>query len=109
MVLVAPKLPQMENLMDDRSLQIMARLRSQIAISDARMRSDPLPYLQEAHGLLSEAHGLLQDLEWVLDGMDSFDMISDIAPDIKPIDFNGEALLRCQKAKKMIRDFQAKR
>lgn len=57
---------------------------------------------------MGEVHGLLQDLQWVLDGMDSFDMIQEVAPGIRPIDFNGEALLRCQKAKKMIRDFEGK-
>ena len=95
--------------MDDRSLSIMARLQSQVAIQDARVRSDPVPYLQEAHALVSEARTLLQDLKWVLDGLDSFDMIQEIAPLMEPKDFNGEALLRCQKAHKMIRAFEAKK
>lgn len=95
--------------MDERSLNIMARLRSQIAIKEAQVRSDPIPHLREAHALVSEVHCLLQDLQMVLDGMDSFDMIRDIAPTMEPADFNGEALLRCQKAQEMIREFQAKR
>jgi hypothetical protein len=45
--------------MNDKSLKIMARLWSQIAIQDARVRSDPVPYLEEAHALLTGGrHGL---------------------------------------------------
>jgi hypothetical protein len=95
--------------MNERSLTIMARLHTQIAIQDARVRSDPVPYLHEAHSLVSEVHRFLEDLSWVLNGLDSFDMTQEIAPYMKPTDFNGEALLRVQKAQKMIREFEARR
>lgn len=94
--------------MNERSLKILSQLTAQLAINDARVRSDPLPYLQEAHHLVSETRELLEQLEWVLEGMDSFDMIQDIAPKMAPVDFNGEALLRCQKALRMIREFKEK-
>ena len=93
--------------MNDRSNKIMARLQTQMAMQDARIRSDPLPYLQEAHRMVSEAHALLGELEWILGGHTTFDLIMEIAPIMKPIDFNGEALLRISEARKMIREFQA--
>ena len=89
--------------MDKEALEILAKLRSGIAIKEAQIMSNPLPYLKEAERSLSKAREVFEDVDRAL----SPDIVFDIAIEhnIPPMTINGEAYARCEAAKKVIKKY----
>lgn len=88
--------------MHEEARQQMARLRALIAYNEAKVRADPIPALEEAAELIGRQDAFIRELEDVLRGSD---VIFDAAEalDIKLHDFQGEAVVRVDKALTLIR------
>ena len=82
---------------------IMARLRTLMAIKDAQIRADPIPHLTMAYDELYRARKCFEEIEYAL----SPDCVFDVAieSNIKPVDIQGEAYFRCTKALDVIREY----
>lgn len=89
--------------MNRDSLEILAKLKTAIAISDAQVMANPLKYLKEAEERLNEHKMIFDKLLFAL----SPDLIHSICEkgDIAPQDFNGEALARCNAALDILNDY----
>ena len=85
------------------ALEVMARLMAMAEIKEAQIKSNPIPYLEKAYEELAAARECFEKIEYAL----SPDIIFDIADGsgIKPTNINGEAYIRCEKAKEVIREY----
>lgn len=99
--------------MRDQELRIkLAEIRSALAIKDSQIVANPIPYLNEMSSRTNEILKLLDDVEHALSPDYIFDYWSayvnkDMIP--RPIDLQGEALLRCNKAIELIQNYRYKK
>ena len=84
--------------------QILARLRTAIALQQAKIRADPIPVLEKAEAQMAKQHHLLSQIHDALVGSD---LIFDVAEQfgIHPTNINGEAYIRNQAALKLLSDY----
>lgn len=94
--------------MNEESRHTLARLYAQLAITEAQVLANPKPIIKR----LAEENARLLDLvEKVQQALspecafDFWDKECDKKTNPWPIDFHGEALLRCKAAKKLISEF----
>jgi hypothetical protein len=84
----------------------LARIQTMIAINDARVMSNPKPYLES---MLKRCHELMKTLEDVEHALSPdtvfafWDEHADKKAIPRPIDIQGEALIRCNKALDVLR------
>lgn len=85
------------------ALEVMASLMAMAEIKEAQIKSNPIPYLEKAYEELAAARECFEKIEYAL----SPDIVFDVADglNIKPTNINGEALIRCEKAKGVIREY----
>lgn len=89
--------------MNKRGMEIIAKLRTMIAISEAEVAANPMPYLREAHSSLIEARICFEELERAL----SPDVVWEEADNmgVKPIDFIGGDRVKINKASEVLRKY----
>jgi hypothetical protein len=87
----------------------VASIAAKIAIKEAQIMANPLKYLESMNKRCNEVLKVLQDVEYALSPDLVFDIWSEGAFDnqIKPIDIQGEAYLRCNAAKEVLRKYRA--
>lgn len=90
--------------MNDRLHQALAGLRARVAINNARVRSDPLPYLMKADESITEVLMMLDDLERAL----SPDIIFDfgLEMELRPQDIRGQDTIKLSAVRKVIREYR---
>ena len=81
----------------------LSRLQVMIAIQDAKIMADPLRYLDDMSSRCSAVLRLLEDVEWALNGHTIADYCAENA--IEPFTLQGEALVRCNAALNLIREY----
>ncbi|HAD32183.1 MAG TPA: hypothetical protein DCE77_11460 [Methylophaga sp.] len=89
--------------MDEKHLNIFARLTAVAAIKEAQIKSDPIRYLSVAADEVLRYRKILEDVETALMGLDSFDWIIENTT-IEPRDFQGEDKLRVKMALEILRN-----
>lgn len=89
--------------MRKESLEIMAKLMAMAEIREAQIKANPIPYLEKAYEELAAARECFEKIEYAL----SPDIVFDVAgeSDIRPTDIQGEAYIRCEKAREVIREY----
>lgn len=85
--------------------QILAKLEVQLAIRHASIRADPIPLLNTAFHMLARVRKCIDDIDYALSPEVLVDWGNNHKPPIQAPDINGEALIRCNAAKKVIRDY----
>jgi len=82
----------------------LAEFTSKRELARIRILSNPEPYIIDLTKRCGELLHVLRQIEYAL----SPDMVCDVAfdMDIKPIDIQGEALIRCNRAKKLLEDYK---
>lgn len=91
--------------MADRELrELLAKLTAKLATNRALVLANPEPYLDQLTKHSGRLLRVLRDVEYAL----SPDMVFDVANEmgIRPIDFQGEALIRCEKALAVLREYR---
>lgn len=89
--------------------QQLARLRTLVAINDARVMSNPKHYLKKMDKRCNELLQVLEKVENALSPdlvFDHWEQNCDKNQIPRAIDFQGEALLRCNTALKILRDYR---
>lgn len=86
------------------------RLRYLIAIAERDVIENPLPHLQKAEKQMQEIMDLLEKVDYALSPDYVYDVWEEEYKDsgMRPMDIQGEALFRCNKAKKLIAEYMAK-
>lgn len=84
--------------------ELLSRLSAELAVRKALVLADPEPYLCQLSKHSERLLIALRDVEYAL----SPDVVFDVANDmgIRPIDFQGEALVRCNKAREVLRKYR---
>ena len=90
--------------MNKNAMEMIAKLTTMVAISDAQIKSNPIPHLNEAKELLLLAQKCFEDIEMALSPDLIFDMA--IENDIRPTDIQGEAYIRCNAALNVIKKYK---
>lgn len=82
----------------------LAELRIKLALSKAKVLSDPEPHINKLMGHCSELLKTMEEIEYAL----SPDIIFDVAMAnvMNPCDIQGEALIRCNEALRIIRKYK---
>ena len=91
--------------MTDKELrELLAEFEARIATQKALVLAHPEPYLNRLAKYSGRLLRVLRDVEYAL----SPDMVFDVANEmgIHPIDFQGEALVRCNKALEILRKYR---
>lgn len=84
-----------------------ARLTALCDLGKAIFMADPLPTLLEAKKQMHEMHMVLERVYVALSPAPVLEMAEELC--VRPMDFQGEALVRCDAAKKVVRDYMAGR
>ena len=89
--------------------EMLARLQALIIINDARVMTNPKFYLDEMYQRSVELLKVFDEIEYALSSNYVFDywdcnFNKDIVP--RPIDVQGEALIRCNKALEVIGEYR---
>lgn len=86
----------------------LARLHTLIAIKDAQLMANPKPYLEDMSRRCVELLNVLEQVEYALSPELVYDTwengFKNVIPN--PIDIQGEALLRCNAALDIIKDYK---
>ena len=92
--------------MNKDATRILAKLQTALAIHDAKVMANPKPYLEEAAKQIVDLKICLDDIQRAL----SPDVVFDFAKenDIRPMDIQGEALIRCNAAKLALQKYYDK-
>jgi hypothetical protein len=91
--------------MSDREMrEMLAQLIAKLAMHKAMVLADPEPWLDKLAKHSGELLAVLREVEYAL----SPDMVFDTANEmgIRPVDFQGEALVRCNKALGVLRKYR---
>lgn len=91
--------------MADKDLrELLAELTAKLATHKALVLANPEPYLDQLTKHSGRLLCVLREVEYAL----SPDMVFDVANErgIRPIDFQGEALVRCDKALAVLRKYR---
>lgn len=82
----------------------LARLQAALAIADAQVMANPKKYLSRMSRHCVDLLDVLERVEHAL----SPDIVFDFAEErnMRPADINGEALIRCNAAKRVLRDYK---
>jgi len=91
--------------MNNEFNEILAKLKADTAIHKAQIETNPIPYLAEAHKQLMLARKCFHDIEYALSSDFIFEYVSENAPHIRPIDYQGQDKLKIDKVKKIIDDY----
>jgi hypothetical protein len=89
----------------------VAELKTKLAIQDARIMSNPRPYLNEMSKTIGELLRVIEEIDYALSPDAVFDVWSESADKrvfSGPADINGEALIRCNKALKVLREWRSR-
>lgn len=95
---------------DKQFRQALQELSSKIALKDIDVMCNPKPHLQQAHDIASSMMELFEKIEIALSPCVVFDFWQnncDHNQIQRPIDINGEALIRCNAALKVIEKFRS--
>ena len=84
--------------------ETFAKFQVMIATKNAQVMSNPLPHLQAMEERCSHLLQVLEKVEYALSPDIVFDKATSMG--IEPIDFQGEALLRCNEALKILLDYK---
>tara|TARA_B100001989_G_C24224225_1_gene309391 strand:- start:103 stop:399 length:297 start_codon:yes stop_codon:yes gene_type:complete len=87
----------------------LAKLRTLIAINDAKIMANPKPYLEDMSRRCGELLDVLEKVEYALSPDFIFDVWNECANKEaiqRPQDINGEALIRCNKALDVLREYK---
>jgi hypothetical protein len=87
--------------------QKLAKLQSLVAIKNAQVLANPIPYLEDMSERCVILLKLLEEVEYALSPHIVFDFAQENS--MEPMDLQGEALIRCNKAKQLIRDYKYKK
>lgn len=91
-------------------LERIASLEACIAVAKAQVLADPIPHLRQMIDRCNLMMRVLEDVDYALSPDSVFDYWEQSADKItKPQDINGEAYLRCSRAKKVLREYRAGR
>ena len=97
--------------MKEEGRNVLSRLVALVAIRDAQVIANPLPYLDQMAAKVTELQELLEAVEYALSPdcvFDFWDKNVDKNAIPRPIDFQGEALLRCDKALSLLQEYRYK-
>jgi hypothetical protein len=89
-------------------MKTFARLQAVLAINDARLMSNPKPYLENMAKQCNELLAVLHEVEYALSpdcAFDFWDAHADKKAIPRPTDLQGEALIRCNKALEVLRKY----
>ena len=87
----------------------LSKLQAMLAIKDAQLMANPKPYLEDMENRCAELLQVFDDIENALSSNCVFDYWEDNADhDVlkKPVDVQGEALIRCDAALKVINKYK---
>lgn len=84
--------------------QDLAKFHALVAISDARIMSDPLPHLNRMSEHCCELWEVLNKLEYALSPDFIFDYCQ--GTPLEPSNIQGEALIRCNKALEILKEYK---
>ena len=87
------------------------RLRELIEERDQQIRANPLPFLKDMEKQCTELRKVLANVEYALSTdkvFDYWDQKADKAMIPQPVDLQGEALIRCNAALEVIREYRNK-
>jgi len=89
--------------MNNKHRKIYNRLKALVDDAEARFIADPKPKLAEAMNALHECRQVFEDIQYAL----SSDYVWDKAKqmDIRPIDFQGEDMVKVQKVRQIVNDY----
>lgn len=85
--------------------QRMARLTALVALGEAAFKADPLPVLRAAQREMIELRKVLDRVDHAL----SPDIVFETAEHlhVRPSNIQGEAYIRCEAAKKVLREYRS--
>ncbi|PHR58787.1 MAG: hypothetical protein COA47_10300 [Robiginitomaculum sp.] len=89
-------------------LQGLASLRAAIITRDCQIRANPLPHLKAMEKRCAELEDLFNKIDYALSPnmvFDTWDTLCDKDVIQRPTDIQGEALIRCNAALKVISDY----
>lgn len=89
----------------------LARLKAKVAIMDAKVMANPKPHLERMSSQCIELLQVIEDIERALSPdsvFDFWDKSADKDAFPLPVDINGEALIRCNAALAVIREYRTK-
>ena len=92
--------------MNEDDKKALARLTTQLAISNAQISANPFPYIDKLTKELIRLLKVLESVEYALSPDYVFDFWNendDKSAIRNPIDIRGEALIRCNKALEILR------
>jgi len=88
----------------------LAKLQALVAIKDAQVMANPKPYLEELAQECSEIFRVLEEVDRALSPavvLEYWEENADKKAIPKPDDIQGEALVRCNKARQVIKSYWA--
>lgn len=84
--------------------RLLSKLQAGVAINNAKIISNPIPYIEE---MSKRCHEVLEVLDKVEEALSQVPVIEAAAKmGIEPRDLKGEALIRCNKASKVISQYK---
>jgi len=86
--------------------QKLAELQTRLAIGKAQVLANPEPYLDDLTRRCTDLLKVLEDIDYALSPDCPVDWAQSHNPPIKPMNLQGEALIRCNAALKVIRDYR---
>lgn len=86
--------------------QKLARLQAMLAINKAKVLSNPEPFINDLIERCTKLLQVLDDIDYALSPDCAFDWAMSHEPPIKPVDLQGEALIRCDAALKVINEYR---
>ena len=89
--------------MNKKSQEILNKLQVMIVMADVKLAEDPKPVLQDAYEELNKAKQCIESIHYALSPAVVFDLAEEL--DLRPTDINGEAYIRCQKAKDVLTQY----
>ena len=91
--------------MSDRDMRdLLAELTTKLAMHKALVLADPEPWLDKLTEHAGELLVVLREVEYALSSDCVFDKANEMG--IRPINFQGEALVRCNKALDVLRKYR---